>query len=303
MMDFSTIFPATVRKLFPENYMEGLEEIRVRAGRPLEFLYGDGKVMQFGVIGAGQIHEMLNYLSGYSMYALAEELKQGYLTMEGGHRIGVVGHVARTGDENAVQGDIQGLFQISGLNIRVAHEKKGCAAELVNGIRNGETIYNTLIFAPPGVGKTTYLRDCIRLLSSGDDDYPGVKVSVVDERSEIAACYQGVPQNDLGPRTDVLDNCPKERGMLMMIRSMSPQIIAVDELGEERDFLAVNEAIHSGSRILGTIHAENVEELTTKPYMHKILEHQLIGRFVSIRRRTDGTRIIEIYNEKLQKIC
>ena len=213
---------------------------------------------------------MLNYLSGYSLYALAEELKQGYLTMEGGHRIGVVGHVARMEQENALQGDIQGVFQISGLNIRVAHEKKGCAAKLVRGIRSGETIYNTLIFAPPGVGKTTYLRDSIRLLSSGDEEYPGVKVSVVDERSEIAACYQGVPQNDLGPRTDVLDNCPKERGMLMMIRSMSPQIIAVDELGEERDFLAVNEAIHSGSRILGTIHAENVQELATKPYLQKL---------------------------------
>lgn len=303
MMDFSTIFPTTARKHFPSNYMEGLEEIRVRAEKPLEFLYGDGRIMRLGIIETSQIHEMLNYLSGYSLYALAEELKQGYLTMEGGHRIGVVGHVARRDQENASHSDIQGLFQISGLNIRVAHEKKGCATELVNGIRNGGSIYNTLILASPGVGKTTYLRDSIRLLSSGDEKHPGVKVSVVDERSEIAACYQGVPQNDLGPRTDVLDNCPKERGMLMMIRSMSPQIIAVDELGEERDFMAVNEAIHSGSRILGTIHAENVQELVTKPYMQRILEHQLIGRFVCIHRQTDGARIIEIYNEKLQKIC
>ena len=170
MTDFTTIFPTATRKLFPADYMEGLEEIRVRAELPLELLYGDGRILRLGTIGTSQIREMLNYLSGYSLYALAEELKQGYLTMEGGHRIGVVGHVARMEQENALQGDIQGVFQISGLNIRVAHEKKGCAAKLVRGIRSGETIYNTLIFAPPGVGKTTYLRDSIRLLSSGDEE-------------------------------------------------------------------------------------------------------------------------------------
>ena len=182
------------------------------------------------------------------------------------------------------------LSDISGLNIRIAHEVKGCAMGLLPYIRQGDSIYNTLIFAPPGVGKTTYLRDLIRILSGGEDHRRGLKVGVVDERSEIAACHKGVAQNDLGPRTDVLDNCPKEIGMHMLLRSMSPEVIAVDELGKEADFLAVQSAMRAGVRIIGTIHAQARAELYEKPHMEEIL-HTGEWRLVRlIRADTEETK-------------
>ena len=215
------------------------------------------------------LREMLNYLTGYSLYALEEEMKQGFFTIEGGHRVGLCGHMSYHDGGGGNRADV--LSYISGLNIRIAHEVKGCAMGLLPYIRQGDSIYNTLIFAPPGVGKTTYLRDLIRILSGGEDHRRGLKVGVVDERSEIAACHKGVAQNDLGPRTDVLDNCPKEIGMHMLLRSMSPEVIAVDELGKEADFLAVQSAMRAGVRIIGTIHAQARAELYEKPHMEEIL--------------------------------
>lgn len=302
-MDFLHIFPVRIRPSIPDNRWEGLEEIRIRAGLPVEFLYADRKSLHFGTVRKEEITEMLNYLSGYSLYALEENFKQGYFTMKGGHRIGIAGRTVRERGKEKDADTVGGIYDISGLNIRVAHERKGCAKMLTEAIRKADTIHNTFIVAPPGAGKTTYLRDCIRLLSTGDETHSGIKVSVVDERSEIAACFEGVPQNDLGPRTDVLDNCPKERGMLMMLRSMSPQVIAVDELGEEGDFEAVYQAISSGSRILGTVHADRLSELSKKPYMNKLMEQRLIGRFALLKREIDGTRTMEVYDEAMHRIC
>ena len=302
-MDFLHIFPVRIRPSIPENRWEGLEEIRIRAGLPVEFLYADRKSLHFGTVRKEEIMEMLNYLSGYSLYALEENLRQGYFTMKGGHRIGVAGRTAREKTGKGGADAVGGIYDINGLNIRVAHERKGCAKSLTEAIRKQDTIHNTFIVAPPGAGKTTYLRDCVRLLSTGDAKHPGMKVSVVDERSEIAACFEGVPQNDLGPRTDVLDNCPKERGMLMMLRSMSPQVIAVDELGTEGDFEAVYQAVSTGSRILGTVHAEQLSELSEKPYMKKLMEQGMITRFALLKREIDGTRTMEVYDEAMRRIC
>jgi stage III sporulation protein AA len=146
------------------------------------------------------------------------------------------------------------------------------------------------------VGKTTFLRDSIRLLSTGDKNHAGVKVGVVDERSEIAACHCGVPQNDLGPRADVLDNCPKPLGIMMLLRSMSPEIIAVDELGGKEDFRAMSECAKSGAAVLGTIHAGTKEEAYAKLFCgSSITEHT---QLVEIIRRPGGTRAIKIYGER-----
>lgn len=302
-MEFVNIFPVRIRQTIPKDKWDGLEEIRIRAKLPVEFLYADRKSLHFGVVEKEEIREMMNYLSGYSLYAMADELKEGFFTMKGGHRVGVVGRVAREEASQNGKNGICGIYDFSGLNIRIAYEKKGCAKQLVQQIRQGDSIHNTLILAPPGAGKTTYLRDSIRILSYGDPEHMGLKIAVVDERSEIAACYQGIPQNDLGPRTDVLDNCPKERGIFMMLRSMSPQIIAVDELGKEEDFMAVYQAVCCGSRILGTVHAQRIRELSEKPYMCKILEARMIDRFVLLNRELDGTRKMQIYDETMRRIC
>jgi stage III sporulation protein AA len=232
---------------------------------------------------------MLNYLCGYSPYAMEEELRQGFFTIEGGHRVGVSGRTSY--EKNGASSVVNAVSDISGLNIRIAHERKGCARNLIPWICKGGRLAHTFLFAPPGVGKTTYLRDCIRLLSDGDETRRGVKVGVVDERSEIAACHCGVPQNDLGSRVDVLDNCPKEQGMRMLLRSMSPEVIAVDELGGAADFAAVAECAKSGVAVLGTIHAGSVAEAREKT--------SFCGAFylVEIRRGRDGTRSLAVYDK------
>ncbi|MGN0353021.1 MAG: stage III sporulation protein AA [Roseburia sp.] len=319
MPEWKQIFPMRIRSyLEKEEWKEGLEEIRVRIGQPLEFIYAEKikylwkKSGQENCIREKQkeddwreaveidekeMLEMINYISNYSLYAFQQEIRSGYLTMEGGHRVGLAG---KTVWEDGV---IRGISNITFLNIRVAHEWKGCAIPLLPYLRSQRSIYNTLLLSAPGIGKTTYLRDCIRLLSEGEGAYQGLKVGVVDERSEIAACYMGIPQNDLGPRTDVLDGCGKEAGMQMLLRSMSPQIIAVDELGNEQDFFAVEQAVCSGSRVLGTIHAGDIKELWEKPYLRKWFEKKLIKRFVLLERNEKGERGFHIYNELLERIC
>lgn len=301
-MAIEQMLPVALREELPENCEEGLEEVRLRADRPTELLYGDNSVKQLPKVSQQQITEALNYLSGYSLYTLEANLRQGFFTAKGGHRVGISGRTNQLAGR-ADQTGVGGIVDISGINIRIAHEKKGCAEELLKYIRSGDSIYNTLIIAPPGVGKTTYLRDCIRILSSGDDKHAGLKVSVVDERSEIAACYRGIPQNDLGPRVDVLDDCPKVKGMRMLLRSMSPQVIAVDELGGEEDFKAVIQILYSGSRILGTVHADDPEELFAKPYMKELLVQKKVKRFVMLDRNEDGSRKFYVYDEELRQIC
>ena len=127
-------------------------------------------------------------------------------------------------------------------------------------------------------------------------------VGVVDERSEIAACYQGIPQNDIGIRSDVLDGCLKSFGMLLMLRSMAPQIIAVDELGAESDFYAVEQALNCGSRVLGTIHAGNMKELSEKPYLKRWMERRLFQRFIFLEKETNGRRKMQVYDEHMERI-
>jgi stage III sporulation protein AA len=319
MDELRSLFPVSVRSaLLGSAWEAGLEEVRIRVGQPVEFLYGTGRAylkkqdetlvfckenrktnwtQEAYKITEAEIAEMLNYISSYSLYAYQEQICQGFLTVRGGHRIGVAG-VAATD-----HGSVTGLHHISFLNIRVAHEKKGCAKELLPYLWEKDGIYNTLFISAPGMGKTTYLRDCIRLISSGTKGKEGLKVCVVDERSEIAASHLGVPQNDLGPRTDVLDGCPKGIGIGMLLRSMSPQVLAVDELGGEEDYRRMEEAVYCGCRILGTLHAGNVEELAKKPYFSHWISQKLFGRFVQIEKREDGTRKLQIFNEAMERLC
>lgn len=313
------VFPLHVREnLEGTPWPEGIEEIRIRVGQPVEFLSAAGEyylTIQDGTCRfveyslhrqwedypyratVQDIGEMLSYISSYSLYAYQEELKQGYITIEGGHRVGLAGSVALT------EGRIAGIPHVTFLNIRIAHEKKGCAKEVLPGIRNGASIYNTLILSEPGAGKTTLLRDCIRLLSEGTKELAGMKVCVVDERSELAACHLGIPQNDLGPRTDVLDGCGKPEGMQMLLRAMSPQVLAVDELGSEEDFFAVEQAVYAGSRVLGTVHAGNVQELTEKPYISRFVEQKMFQRYIVIERERDGARKLGLYGARMERLC
>lgn len=309
-MELSRIFPVRLQELVrlylkEENQIhtdamgeieDSLEEIRVRIGQPLEFIYGNTVrwlPREETRINREDITEMLNYISKYSLYAYREEMRQGFVTINGGHRIGLAGHVVM--EKNAVAG----MTPVTFLNIRVAHERKGCAGKLLPYLRQGNTIYHTLLFSPPGIGKTTCLRDLVRMISDGAGQEPGMKVGLVDERSELAACEKGCPQNDIGKRTDVLDNCGKPAGIEVLLRVMSPQVIAVDELGTREDFTAVRAAAVSGCRVLATAHGGTMEELEEKQY----LSQRVFERFVLLSKSGEGRRCYEIYDGSKRCLC
>ena len=289
-----TVFPTSIRPRMRKINWDGLEEIRVRIGWPVELIYGNHNEWlgnYDSMIDRQCLDEMLNYITGYSIYAMDEEIKQGYITFSGGHRIGITGHATYEALRDTRESRITNIVDIGGLNIRIAHERKGCAKRIVPYLKKGDSIYNTLFFSAPGVGKTTYLRDVIRILSEDD-----MKISVIDERSEIAACVNGKPQNDVGKRTDVLDACPKEIGMRMMLRTMSPDVIAVDEIGKEAEFDLLEQMRCSGVKLLGTIHAGDMDEVVRNAMVRKGIESEAIERFVELKRLHNGYRTFCVYD-------
>lgn len=259
------------------------QEIRMRAGKPL-LMQSDGKELSLGcVITQKDIQKTLELMSGYSLYALEEELKQGYITLMGGHRVGITGRAVING------GGIKTLKYINALNIRISHEVKGCAEKILKYIAMPNPCH-TMIISPPGCGKTTLLRDLVRILSDR-----GHNVAVADERSEIAGCYMGVAQNDVGLRTDILDACPKAEGMMMLLRAMSPEIIAVDEIGKENDIKAIEEVLSAGVKIICTAHAKSLEELEKKPVLGELLEKNIFERYVVVSNRKGPGTIDAVY--------
>lgn len=276
------LFAGNIRRLLIEAELDydKLYEIRMRAGRPLFLTYGGGECFLRGrgsapyLVTGEDLKETLEYVSGYSLYAYEDEIRQGYLSVQGGHRVGVTGKVILNGDR------IKGMKYISCINLRIAHEIPGCADKVMPYVRTKDWTAHTLIISPPRCGKTTMLRDIIRQLSNGNRNIPGITVGVVDERSELAGCYQGIPQNDLGIRTDILDSCPKAEGMQMLIRSMSPAVIAVDELGKEEDFKAVESVIHCGCKLIATAHGNSLKDVLGTPFFSRLREMRVFERYI-----------------------
>ncbi len=280
-----------------------IREIRLRAERPL-LVYTDNGENQVQVEGRAvvvtrkDIKETLEYISNYSMYAYEEEIKKGFITMQGGNRVGLCGRVVYEGDK------IRTIRNISAINIRIAHQIVGCSDGIMEKLydNGGTDIFNTLVVSAPCCGKTTLLRDIVRNISDGFMGHPGMTVGVADERSEIAACNMGVPQNNVGMRTDVLDGCPKSQGMMMLIRCMSPRVVAVDEIGSEEDVRAIKYAVNCGSRIIATVHATSIEELYRKPALKSLLENKIFGRIVLLGSREKTGKAVGIYDGEGRKI-
>lgn len=279
--DILLLFAGELRRVMGHSGIndEELQEIRLRVNQPLlakvagkEMLISDrGKTVY---VTAEQIKECFAYISQYSYYAFAEEISRGYLTVPGGHRVGIGGKVIWE------DGRCKGMRHISFLNIRVSHQVKNCGLPVLPLIYERGRVKNTLIISPPGAGKTTLMRDLIRLISEGNPYGYGQNVSVVDERSELAACYQGIPQNDLGPRCDVLDGVEKAVGISMMVRSMNPQVVAVDEIGGKADVEAMAEAARCGCGILATAHGSGIEEIKDKPYLGQLVNERIFERYL-----------------------
>ncbi len=301
------LFPEGIRDRWREvaAQAESLQEIRLRAGMPLSvwmdnrerFVDRQGRIVDRPGRAArpspGELEELLKHLCRYSLYAFADEIRQGFLTVQGGHRVGLAGQVILDGE-----GRIKNMKYIRYLNIRIAHQVRGAADPVIPCIYEEGHVMNTLLISPPGGGKTTMLRDIIRQVSEGTAYGEGVNVSVVDERSEIAGSYLGVSQNDVGIRTDVLDGCPKVEGMMLLIRSMAPQVLAVDELGSIEDVQALLLASGCGCRLLATVHGGSLEEVRHKNYMRYVMEEGLFERYVMLDRKTGIYRIAGVYDRE-----
>ena len=265
------LFPEEERDFWEKVFQAGgdaITEIRMRAEREA-FVYRDGKEFYLekdGSLGKDRkkariiqkeyLRDLLLHFCKYSLYAFEDELREGYLTLEGGHRLGLAGQAVMRNKE------IQTIKNVTFLNLRICHQRKGMADKVLPWIYEEGDIVNTLILSPPGCGKTTLLRDVIRQISDGNAYGEGRCVGVVDERSEISGSYMGIPQNDLGCRTDVVEGCPKGLGLSLLLRSMTPRILAVDEVGGERDFAALQEASCCGVKILATMHGKTRGDLS-----------------------------------------
>lgn len=289
----------------PVSVQEVLEEIRLRRGFPVEIVSGGHSsfVTERGgltknprdgwLFSESSADLLLNLISQHSLYALEEELRRGYVTVTGGHRVGISGKALTE------KGEVRGMKDISSFNIRIAREKKGVAIPILPFLISEGNVLNTLIVSPPQCGKTTLLRDLARIISYGNPHLSGKKVAIVDERSEIAGCVRGVPQKDVGVRTDVLDACPKAEGMMMMVRSMSPDVLITDEIGRREDAEAVQEVINSGVVLLASAHGRDIEEIKRRPVLSAILQMNVFRRYVVLSRRQGAGTVESIFDENL----
>ena len=274
-----------------------IEEIRIRVDRPVILKYPEGKEdILDHVVTQNEILNILQSLCNNSIYSYQSQICDGYITLQGGHRVGITGNVAMK------DGKITNVNYVSSLNFRIAREIIGASDEILkevvtrksntssqNNYRNANIdnndisnleINNTLIVSRPGCGKTTVLRDLVRNISN-----KGFTVSLIDERGEIASMYKGIPQNDIGLRTDVMDNVNKSLGMKIAVRTMAPQVIVADEIGTEGDLEAINYGICSGVKGIFTAHGADISELRQNETLNKLYEEKLFKRIIFLENR------------------
>lgn len=271
---------------------ESLQEMRIKANKPIIINLSSKEIILKRIVSINDIKQILVKISNYSLYAYEEELKQGYITIKGGHRVGIAGECV------IAKGEVRTIRNISSLNIRICREVKGCSNEIMKYIVFNDRVYNTLIISPPKCGKTTILRDIARNISNGMpiNNLFGKKVSIIDERSEIASCFNGIPQLDVGIRSDILDNCLKKDGMIMAIRSLSPEVLICDEIGAKGDIEALNMAFNSGVNIIVTIHGYNIEDIYKRNLFNELLENSILDRIVVLSNRKGPGTIENIYS-------
>ncbi len=277
----AAILPSRLRQAaleLPAELRSGAEELRLRAGGELTALVGEEEFPLCGSVTAEELETLCDIAADFSRYAAMETLREGYLTVRGGFRLGLCGTVVMK------EGAAANLRHLTSAALRIGRECPGIGEALLPQLTEGGGFRNTLLISPPGGGKTTLLRDLVRLLSGG-----GWRVALVDERGEVAVCHQGLPQMDVGPRTDVLDGCPKAIGIPMVLRAMNPQIIAVDEITLREDIRAMTMAAGCGVGLLATVHAGSVEELCERPLYRELLEHRVFRLAVCIR-KAEGKR-------------
>lgn len=261
-----------------------VEEVRLRAGRGLFLTLGSGREEQVIVGGApipvtgDDLSLTVELATRASFQVAAEQVRRGFLPLKGGHRLGLCGTV------NVQGGEITGIRELSSLAVRVARPVPGFGRAVTEGMVQGRRVKSTLILSPPGYGKTTLLRDTLRLLS----EERRLRIGLADERGEVAGLWRGVPQLDVGPTTDVLDGCPKAQGLLTLLRGMNPQVLAADEITAPQDVEALTQAANCGVALVATAHAAGLEDLKRRPLYKRMLAQRCFERICVIERRGAG---------------
>ncbi len=285
--------PQALRHCMCNVDLDEATEIRMIAGKPFVIRYSDGdyylsaksillrKPANSVIVSKKLLDEAVERITKSSIYSVREEIRNGYITIEGGHRVGIAGTAVTD------NGCVEFIKDISAVNIRIASEVLGAADEVIGDIVSDGIVNSTLIISPPCTGKTTMLRDIARQLS-----YLGYAVAIADERCEIAAMYEGKSAFDLGNLTTVLDNCPKDRAMMMLLRSMAPDVIITDEIGTERDIEAIRTIINSGVGVIATVHGRDIKQIMRRKALSEVAA--MFDRVIILSRRCGIGTVEEI---------
>lgn len=285
--------PEILREKIKQININNIEEIRIRTAKPVILKNNTEEKLVDYITSSETVLQILQKICDNSLYSYQNQICEGFITIKKGHRVGITG--------NAVikDGKVITLSYISSLNFRIARQILDCSNKALKYILNNNKIWNTLIVSPPGLGKTTLLKDIIRKISNGipEMNFKGITCSVVDERGEISATYKGISQNDLGIRTDVIDNIPKALGMKMLIRSMSPKVIIADEIGSKEDIEAIEYAVSSGVNGIFTAHGESLEQIKENPILNQLILKKYIDKILIL----DNQRNIHLVYDKINQ--